>query len=72
MLDPFQPTPLNLASFDTYMAGCLDLARQRLAGLQSLEQVAQAQDDLNQYPRLGHLGEPRDILVLDEHSLGPP
>ncbi|MBI4800386.1 MAG: hypothetical protein HY794_16975 [Desulfarculus sp.] len=69
MLDPAQPVPLDLASFDTYLGTCLRLARERLAGLTSLERVALAQDDLNQYPRLAGLSEPRDILVLDEHSI---
>jgi hypothetical protein len=69
MLDPFQPLPIGLADFESYMGSCLQLAQERLAGFSGPEQVATAQDDLNQYPRLALLEEPRDILVVDERSI---
>ncbi|CAO0824871.1 conserved hypothetical protein [Desulfarculales bacterium] len=69
MLDPSQPLPIGLADFDDYIQTCLRLAQQRLAGHHSPEQVALVQDELNQYPRLPLLEEPRDILVVDEHSI---
>ncbi len=69
MLDPSQPLPIGLADFNAYMGTCLDLAQERLAGYSGPEQVALAQDDLNQYPRLPLLEEPRDILVVDEVSI---
>jgi len=71
MLDPAQPTALDLTSFDTYLEGCRTLAAERLAGLASLDQVAAAEADLNQYPRLEDLAEPRGIQALDESFLSP-
>ncbi len=69
MLDPAAPRPLDLTSLDSYLSSCLALAQERLAGFSSLEEVARAEADLNCYPRLEILGDPRDIFVADERSL---
>lgn len=69
MIDPYQPQPVGLADFDAYERTCLRLAQERLAAYPGPEQVAAAQDDLNQYPRLPLLEEPRDIWVVDERSI---
>lgn len=67
MLDPFRPTPINLTDFTGYIESCLDLANTRLAGFKSVAQVAEAEEELNAYPRLDDLAEPSDILVIEEN-----
>lgn len=58
-------------SLDTYMRSCLELARERLSGFNSISEIAQASDDLNAYPRLESLSDPREVKILDEKELGP-
>lgn len=69
MLDPSQPKPLDLSDFTAYINSCLELAAERLQGFRNLEEVAEDEDELNAYPRLEGLGEPRDIFVIDEESI---
>jgi len=69
MLDPAKPTALDLTDFSTYINSCLELANQRLADFAEVDQVAQAEDELNKYPRLESLQDPRGILVLDQESV---
>ncbi|MBU2515990.1 MAG: hypothetical protein KKB57_00285 [Proteobacteria bacterium] len=69
MLDPSKPKPLDLTDFTGYINSCLDLARERLKGLASMEEVAEAEDELNAYPRLNGLTGPRDIFVIDQESI---
>ncbi len=69
MLDPAHPLPLDLTNFDTYIESCRRLAQERLTGLASPERASEVEDDLNLYPRLGALADPRDILVLDEKTI---
>ncbi len=70
MLDPAQSTPLDLTDFSTYIASCLELARQRLGDYSGPEAVAADEDRINQYPRLEGLGDPRDIHVFGPETLG--
>ncbi|MBW2623369.1 MAG: hypothetical protein JRD68_10725, partial [Deltaproteobacteria bacterium] len=58
-------------SLDAYMQSCLDLARERLSAFNSISEIAQALDDLNAYPRLENLSDPRDVRILDEKALAP-
>lgn len=69
MLDPAKPTPLDLTDFNGYIASCLKFSRERLTGMKSVEQVAAQEDELNRYPRLDSLEDPRDIRVLDAAAL---
>ncbi|MCF8034343.1 MAG: hypothetical protein K9K66_10190 [Desulfarculaceae bacterium] len=69
MLDPSNPQALDLTDFATYINSCLMLAKKRLKKYASLEEVAAAENDINAYPRLKNLHEPRDIFVLDEDSI---
>jgi hypothetical protein len=69
MLDPAEPKPLNLEDFTGYIQSCLELAEQRLADYPDVEAVARDEDQLNLYPRLEALQEPRDIYVLDEEHI---
>jgi len=64
-----QPS-LDLTSLETYRRSCLEIAQARLGGFKSLEEIAEAEDDLNAYPRLDRLQDPREIVLLDEESLG--
>jgi len=63
---------LDLTSLETYRRSCLEIAQVRLSGFKSLAEIAEAEDDLNAYPRLDRLRGPRDIVLLDEKSLGSP
>ena len=69
MLDPAAPLPLDLESFDSYVESCRRMAQERLDGLNGLREVARAEEDLNRYPRLEGLREPKDIMVVDERSV---
>ncbi len=70
MLDPSQPQPIDLTDFTSYIRTCLDIAEERLAKYADLESVAAAEDELNKYPRLDSLEEPKDITVLDDEFVG--
>ena len=70
MLDPAAPSALDLTNFSTYIQSCVDLANQRLTNTQTPEEAAGLEDELNSYPRLNMLSEPRDIFVVDESSVG--
>lgn len=63
MLDPARTQPLDLTDHDTYIASCLALADQRLGDYADCQAVAADEDQINKYPRLEKLGEPRDIFV---------
>lgn len=69
MLDPAHTRPLDLTDFHTYIATCLELAGERLAGYKDMAAVAGDEDQLNQYPRLEGLSQPKDILVLGPETL---
>ena len=66
MLDPAQSTPLELNDFSSYIQSCLDLANDWLSEFDTPAEVGKSQDELNKYPRLEQLSEPRDIQVLEE------
>ncbi|MCB2186845.1 MAG: hypothetical protein KQJ78_10535 [Deltaproteobacteria bacterium] len=66
MLDPAVPTPIDLSDFDTYLATCCGLAQERLGGYASLADLDQDQAEVNRYPRLEELTEPRQVRVLDQ------
>lgn len=69
MLDPANPQPLDLTSFETYIQSCQELVNRRLDRFAGPKQVAEQEKELNQYPRLPLLEEPRDIMVVDERSI---
>lgn len=71
MLDPAKPTPVQLKDFTSYIAGCMAMAGERLADYPTIRDAAAAEDDLNKYPRLGKLQQPRDIVVMDSGSVTP-
>ena len=58
-------------ALEPYISSCLALAQENLRRFSSLAAVAAQEKELNRYPRLDLLAEPRQILVLDEHN-GPP
>ena len=69
MLDPAQSPELDLTDLNTYIASCLRLAEERLADYAGPDEVARHEDELNQYPRLEALSDPRDIFVIDDKSV---
>ena len=52
----------------SYINSCVALAQEKLRHFSSLAEIAAREKDLNRYPRLDLLAEPRQILVLDEHD----
>ena len=58
-------------ALEPYISSCVALAQENLRHFSSLAKIAAQEKDLNRYPRLDLLAEPRQILVLDEHD-GPP
>ncbi len=70
MLDPFEPQHIDLTDFSSYIGACLGLAKKRLPKLKNTSAVAEREDELNKYPRLASLEEPKHIHILDEHLVG--
>ena len=60
---------LDLTSLDTYRRSCLEIAAGRLKGFTSLDELRDSLADLNAYPKLDGLTEPRDVRILDEEEL---
>ena len=58
-------------SLESYINSCVALAQEKLSHSSSLAEIAAREKDLNRYPRLERLSEPRQILVLDEHDGRP-
>lgn len=69
MLDPAEPKPLDLTNLNGYIATCLEMAGERLGEYGSIAEVAQDEDELNRYPRLENLSDPKDIFVVDDKSI---
>lgn len=70
MLDPFEPQPADLKDFSTYIGTCLELARKRFSKFKNIAAIAEQEDELNKYPRLGAIEEPHDIHILDDQLVG--
>ena len=69
---PKRPKPQLLpAALEPYISSCVALAQEKLRHFSSLAEIAAREKDLNRYPRLERLAEPRQILVLDEHDGRP-
>ncbi|MBW2062288.1 MAG: hypothetical protein JRI95_12120 [Deltaproteobacteria bacterium] len=60
---------LDLTNLKTYGQSCLDLAQRHLAGFQTVAEIAEAEDELNVYPHLDRLSDPKDVQVLDEQAI---
>jgi hypothetical protein len=58
-------------SLEPYISSCVALAQENLSHFSSMAEIAAREKDLNRYPRLDLLAEPKQILVLDEPD-GPP
>jgi hypothetical protein len=61
--------PADLRSHAHYIDSCLALAQERLGDCTSMAEVAGREREINRYPGLNGLVEPRDILVLAEDEL---
>ena len=68
------PLPTNavcdLGILTPYIDACVALAQEKLSHCSSLSEIASREKEVNCYPRLELLTEPRQILVLDEHNGG--
>jgi len=60
---------LDLTSLEAYRRSCLELARRRLSGFSSIKEIAAAEHELNAYPGLDWLEEPREVRLFDEEDL---
>ena len=69
MLDPAKTQPIDLTDLSSYINTCVDIAAKRLKDFAGPAEVTSAEDELNRYPRLKSLEEPRDLLVVDESEL---
>ena len=58
----------DLGTLKPYIDSCVALAQEKLHPYSSLAEIAAREKDVNRYPRLESLAEPRQILVLDEHD----
>ena len=56
----------DLGIHTPYINSCLALAQENLQRFSSLAEIAAREKEINRYPRLELLAEPRQILVLDE------
>jgi len=56
---------------ESYINSCVALAQEKLHHFSSLAEIAAREKDINRYPRLELLAEPRRILVLDEQEGRP-
>ncbi len=65
MLDPSAPVTLDLTNFDTYLNSCCQLAGQKLMNCQSLAQASMRESEVNCYPGLRALEDPRQVLTLE-------
>ncbi len=65
-----QATKAEIApgALEPYINSCVAQAQENLSHFSSLAEIAAREKDLNRYPRLERLSEPRQILVLDEHD----
>jgi hypothetical protein len=61
----------NPGTLEPYISSCVALAQEKLPRFSSVAEIAAREKELNRYPRLGLLAEPRQILVLDEHDGRP-
>ncbi len=68
---PQAPTAAaNLRSREDYIASCVAWAQENLGHFSSLSEIGAREPDLNRYPHLDFLQEPRQILVLEEDTAG--
>jgi hypothetical protein len=61
---------IDPGTLEPYISSCVALAQEKLHRFSSLAEIAAREKDINRYPRLELLEEPRQILVLDEPA-GP-
>jgi len=57
-------------ALEPYISSCLTLAQEKLHRFSSIAEIARHEKDINRYPYLERLSEPRQILILDEQD-GP-
>jgi len=60
----------NLQSRDDYVASLVAWAQENLGQFSSMRDIAERERELNRYPNLDNLQEPRQVLVLDGEPLG--
>jgi hypothetical protein len=61
---------IDPGNLEPYISSCVALAQEKLPHFSSLAEIAAREQDINRYPRLELLEEPRQILVLDEQDGG--
>jgi hypothetical protein len=66
---PQSASAVDLRSFDHYIASCIHIAREKLSNFSCLAEILEHQGEINRYPRLESLGEPRQLKVLEEETL---
>ena len=69
-MPPKAEPAVDLRSFPHYIASCIAIAQEKLGGFSSLGDIEVQAADINRYPRLERLEEPRGLLVLEEDGPG--
>jgi len=62
---------IDPGNLEPYISSCVALAQEKLHHFSSLAEITTREKDINRYPRLELLSEPRQILVLDEQDGRP-
>ncbi len=65
-MPPATKAAVHPGTLDPYISACVALAQERLHHFPSLTAIAAREKEINRYPRLELLEEPRQILVLVE------
>ncbi len=60
---------LVLDTNEHYKESCLRIAEEKLSGYSSIEEIEKVIDDINIYPNLDGLQDPKDIFILDESTI---
>jgi hypothetical protein len=65
-MPPATKAAVHPGTLDTYISACVALAQEKLHHFSSVTAIAAREKEINRYPRLELLEEPRQILVLAE------
>ncbi len=68
-MPPATKAAFDLRTQEPYISSCVALAQEKLRHFPCIAEIALREKDINRYPRLEILTEPRGILVLDEQDV---
>jgi hypothetical protein len=62
-------SPYAIDDHESYQEYCLQIIREKSAGLTSIGEIKANEPDINIYPNIQTLEEPRDIYLLDDEAI---